>query len=315
MNPAPEAVPFLVFGGTGAQGGAVIDALLSRGLSPKAYVRDVHSRAARALAGRGVSLVRGAMDDRDALLRAMEGIEGVFSMQPPPAAPADPDLEMRYGRAMVAAALQAGVSNFVHTSVARADEHENFAGWSAKRWWPLYWESKAAVNNAVRDAGFRRHMILKPAWMMDNLLPPRADWMVPGLKLRGALESALDPATCLDVIAAADIGEFGAAALLEPDRFNAAEIPLASQALTTGEIARSITDATGRRVVACHVSPQDAAVLGHHAGLTESQQWCNVEGYRVDHVQAASWGIALTGFARWAQKHANRFVIGPPEAG
>ena len=102
----------------------------------------------------------------------MEGVTGI-SMQPTPG-PDDPVLEVRMAQTMVAAAKSAGVTNFVHTSVACADEHERFAGWANGRWWPLYWKSKAAANNSVRTAGFDNWAILKPAYMMENYIQPRA---------------------------------------------------------------------------------------------------------------------------------------------
>src|SRR6185312_1345548 len=202
--------PILVAGATGAQGGAVVDALLAEGAEVRALVRDPSSASAIALAVRGVELVKGDFDDKASLAEAASGAIGVFSVQVPPH-PRDLESELRTGKSLVEVARTAGVATFVHTSVARAGDEENFIGWSEKRWWPGYWTSKSGVNEAVKAAGFPHWVILKPAFMMDNFIPPKAAWMFPSLA-RGGIDTAMTLETRLDLIAAADVGRFAAAA-------------------------------------------------------------------------------------------------------
>jgi uncharacterized protein YbjT (DUF2867 family) len=59
----------LVLGATGGQGGAVLDALLTRG----AQVRDIAAGSARRLADRGVVVVAGSLNDEASLAAAMRG--------------------------------------------------------------------------------------------------------------------------------------------------------------------------------------------------------------------------------------------------
>lgn len=304
-----ESKTVLVTGATGAQGGAVIDALAGGDLALRALVRDPAAPAAAALAGRGVELVQGDFDDSDSLLRAMGGVYGVFSVQTPPA-PGQPDSEVRTGRKLIEAALQQGVQVFVHTSVARAGDHESFAGWAEGRWWKDYWTSKDDVNKLVRAAPFLHWVILKPAYMMDNFITPKSAWMYPGLVLRGVIEHAMRPETRLDLIAAADIGRFAAAAFRDPARFDRQEIDLAAESLTMAEVAQAISEATGKPVAARSLSGKEAVALGNAPGLTESQIWASIEGYRVDLAKANGHGIALTRFAQWARDHRDRFTIG-----
>lgn len=299
----------LVTGATGAQGGAVIDALAGSDMALRALVRDPASASAAALAARGVELVQGDFDDSDSLLRAMDGAYGVFSVQTPPSL-AQPDSEVRTGRKLIEAALQQGVDILVHTSVARAGDQENFAGWAEGRWWKDYWTSKDDVNKLVRAAAFPHWVILKPAYMMDNFIAPKSAWMYPGLSVRGGIEHAMRPETRLDLIAAADVGRFAAAAFRDPARFNRQEIDLAAESLTMDEVARAITQATGQPVTARSLTGKQAVEMGNAPGLTESQIWASVEGYRVDVARANGHGIALTGFADWASAHKDRFRIG-----
>jgi len=178
------------------------------------------------------------------------------------------------------------------------------------RWSRSYWDSKSTVNEAVAARGFSRFVILKPAFMMDNLLPPKAPFMFPALAARGRIETALEPGTRLDLIAADDVGAFVAAAFDNPDRFNGHSIDLAAEALTMEEIAAKIAVFTGKSVTAVSLSEGDAVASGVNPGVASSQAWNNVEGYKVDLAAARAWGVSITSFDKWVANHRDQFVIG-----
>lgn len=242
-------------------------------------MRDSASEAARLLAARGAQLVLGDFDDDASLAAAVAGVSGVFSVQLAPLA-TDPDSELRTARKLIDAAQAAKVRTFVHTSVARAGDHESFVGWQQGRWEPNYWESKAGVNDMVRSAGFANAVILKPAFMMDNYIPPKAAWMFPRLA-QGSVSTVMAKGAKLDLIAAADIGRFAAVPFTEEGRFNGQEIDLAGDTLDTDEVAEIIGRATGKRVTAEHVTFAEAVAAGVIPGLASSQEWATVEGYKI----------------------------------
>lgn len=299
----------LVTGATGAQGGAVVDALVGSEFAIRAMVRDPAGSAAAELSVRGVELVRGDFEDTASLRSAVEGAYGVFSVQTPPT-PEDPDRETRAGKNLVDAAADAGVEVFVHTSVARAGDHESFKGWQSGRWWPDYWLSKNAVNRLVANAGFEHWVILKPAYMMDNFLPPKSGYMYPGLKQRSAIEHAMNVDTRLDLIAAADVGRMAAIAFEEPARFDRMEVDLAAQSLTMDEVANILARVVGKPVTAHSLDAASARERGNNPGLVESQRWAAAEGYKVDIEQANERGLALETFDQWAEKRRALFDIG-----
>lgn len=299
----------LVTGATGAQGGAAAQALIGATFRVRAFVRDVESEAAKALAEMGCELCRGDFETPASLEAAMMGVDGVFSVQLPPT-PADPDREIRTGRALIEAARRAGVHAFVHTSVARADEQEKFCDWEKGRWSTGYWKSKSVVNRFVRTAGFKYWTILKPAFMMDNFIVPKAKGMFPSLA-HGALTTALSKETRLDLIAAEDVGRFAAAAFADPNRFNEQEIPLAAQSLTMGEVAAILSRASGKPVIAQSLSEAEMIAAGASEGLVSSQAWNNVEGYRVRISDLVKWGLPLCAFADWIASRTDRLRIGP----
>lgn len=299
----------LVTGATGKQGGAVVRALLQAGRPVCALTRDPSAPAGQALAALGVDVRKGDFDDAASLDAALAGVEGVFSMQTP-SQPDDPDTETRTGRALVEAARRAGVSVIVHTSVARAGDHENFVGWDEGRWEPLYWKNKAAVNEMVKAGGFPRWVILKPALIMENMLPPVVDHMFPSLAQSGQLVSAVEPDTRLDWIAAQDIGAFAAAAFADPERFHGNEIGLAAEAVTMKALAEKVAKGTGKSVAAVTLSEEEMIKRSYHAGTVSSQVWDNIEGYKVDIHAAASWGVPLTTLDQFISQNRDRFVIG-----
>lgn len=299
-----EEGPILVTGATGAQGGAVVDALLERGRKVRALCRPTSDVAS--LKDRGVEIAMGDFDDADALADATRGAIGVFSVQLPPA-PGDDHGEERAGRNLIEAARQNGVEQFVHTSVARAGDEQHFQGWEEGRWWREYWTNKTAVNEALKSAGFGHWTILKPAFMMENFIPPKASFMFPALA-GGVLETAMTPETKLDLITASDIGRFAAAAFADPETFDGLEIDLAGDSLTMEEVALMISNVTGKPVQAHYLSYDDAVAAGIYPGVAENQQWLIVEGYRVDLQKSASFGIPLENFSSWSLRHADSFV-------
>ncbi|RAR98630.1 NmrA/HSCARG family protein [Ensifer adhaerens] len=299
----------LVTGATGKQGGAVVAALLQAGRAVRAMTRNPQSSAAQALAAQGVEVVKGDFNDTASLDAALAGVDGVFSMQMG-SHPGDPETEVVTGRALIEAAGRAGVRVVVHTSVARAGDQENFIGWDEGRWEPLYWNNKAAVIDMVKAQGFAYWVILKPALIMENLVPPMVTNMYPSLPERGLFDTAIAPDTGLDWIAAQDIGAFAAAAFVAPERFHGQEIELAGDTITLPDLAAKLTKATGKRVSSVSSSEEEMLARGAHPLYVKSETWNNVEGYKVDLDAVRSWGLPLTTLDQFIDQNRDKFVIG-----
>lgn len=299
----------LVTGATGKQGGAVVRALLQAGRPVRAMTRDPKSVAARALATQGVEVVKGDFNDAASLEAALAGVEGVFSMQMG-SHPGDPDTEIVTGKALIEAAGRAGVVTVVHTSVARAGDQKNFVGWDEGRWEPLYWDNKTAVIDMVKAQGFRHWTILKPAMIMQNLVPPMVESMYPSLRERGRFETAIEPDTGIDWISAKDIGAFAAAAFAEPARFHGHEIDLAADTFTLPEIAAKISEATGKPVSAITLSKEEALTQPYGELGYRHESWNNVEGYKVDLDAVRRWGVPLTTLEQFIEQNRDKFIIG-----
>ena len=129
----------LVTGATGQQGGAVHQHLRKNGFKLRALVRDPNSNKARRLMGQGGEVFQGSLDDPHSLMRAMEGVYGVFSVQPYTAN------EIQQGAAVIEAAKRQGACHLVYTSVGSANEKTGIP----------HFESKARVEEHNIDCGYR----------------------------------------------------------------------------------------------------------------------------------------------------------------
>jgi uncharacterized protein YbjT (DUF2867 family) len=296
---------FFVVGGTGTQGGFTARHLLKAGARVRALVRNPSAEKAQQLASLGAELVEGDLNEARALVTALEGVAGVFSVLRPDDGT---DSELRHGSGLVAAAKQAGVPHFVHSSVCQVDEREAFPGWASGRWNQKYWADKWAIEEAVRDAGFPRWTILRPSFILQNLLPPKAAVLYPQLA-RGELLAPINADAAVQLIAGEDIGRFGAAALLDPARFDRETIELSAETMTIAEMAATLGKALDLEVRAKSVGPDEALAAGMPAPWVRSQEWINEAGYNVDESLLPAYGVPLMSFAAWISAHRDEFTI------
>jgi uncharacterized protein YbjT (DUF2867 family) len=271
--------PLLVLGATGGQGGAVVDALLARGLPVRALVRDPARSSARRLAGQRVEVVAGSLDDPESLAAAMAGVSGVFAVTTP--FEAGVDAEVRQGRAIVTAARRARVPHLLFSSVAGADQHSGVP----------HFDSKAVIEAELATAGVP-YTILGPTYFFDNALGG-AD------RIRiGVLDLPLPPDRALQQLARPDLGAFAAEVLTNPHRYASRRIELASDAPTPTQMATALSTALGRPVQH-HRVPLEAI---SNPDMRAMWEFLNGPGYQLD--IAALHGthpeLRWTSFADWA---------------
>src|SRR5438445_4976082 len=192
-----------VAGATGAQGGAVVDALLEHGASVRALVRSTGSERARNLANRGVELVQIDMKDPASLSHALRGVDAFFFMTTPYSDPQNPDLdgEIQQGVDFVDAATAAQVPHVVFSSVGGAERNSGVP----------HFESKRRVEEYLLGRGLAA-TIVRPVFFMDNFVSMAPTVEGNELVVRLALPDGIK----LQSIAARDIGVVAAAALLDP---------------------------------------------------------------------------------------------------
>ena len=221
-----------VLGATGAQGGAVVRALLSRGQPVRALTRRPDGEPALALARSGVEVVPADLDRPETLAPALRGASSVFSVQDFYAPGVGLAGEIRQGRALIAAARSAGAPHIVQSTMGDG----RIPGG------PAHFLSKAVLEQDLRKSGLGC-TFLGTVWFLDNLLNPA---MQPSL-IFPVLSGSLKPSTPFQMLALDDLGWVAAEALGNPDAWRGRKVNLAGDVLTVGQMKRAYREATGRR--------------------------------------------------------------------
>jgi uncharacterized protein YbjT (DUF2867 family) len=222
----------LVTGATGRQGGAAYRHLQRKGFKLRALVRDPNSDRARQLTGHQNEVIQGSLDDPDSLIRAMDGVYGVFSVQPYSAN------EIQQGVAVNEAAKRQGVNHFVYSSVASADEETGIP----------HFQSKVKVEEHLRSSGLQ-YTIMRPVFFMENW------WRGFGESIRsGQLQQPLSPAATLQMIAVDDIGAFAALAFKHPNKWKNRTFSLVGDELSMQQIADAFSRVNAQEVNYVQVS-------------------------------------------------------------
>jgi len=231
-----------VAGATGAQGGAVVDALLEQGARVRALVRSPGSERARNLANRGVELVQIDAKDPASLKNSLQGVDAFFFMTTPYGDSHDTDIdgEIQQGVEFADAAAAAQVPHVVFSSVGGAERNSGVP----------HFESKRRIEEYVQTRGLSA-TIVRPVFFMDNFASMAPTVEGNELVLRLPVPDGIK----LQMVATRDIGVVAAAALLDPAAVPAA-IEIAGDELTGSEI---------------------AAAFGAHAGLAARYEALPVE--------------------------------------
>ncbi|KAJ7926735.1 hypothetical protein B0H13DRAFT_2560846 [Mycena leptocephala] len=158
-----------IFGATGTQGSAVLEAVLAdRKFKPRAVSRSLTSAASKALLSRGVEVVVGNLWNKDSVISALRGSYAVFgctNFWDPEVFPADPrgKGEIQQGMNLVDAAKEVGVKFFIWTSVPSAAKVSN------GQYKDIYhFENKAVIEEYLKTSGVP-YAVLLTGWFIENL--------------------------------------------------------------------------------------------------------------------------------------------------
>ena len=190
---------FTILGITGNVGGATAQALLAAGKKVRGVVRD-KSKGGH-LAKLGVELVMGDISDTKSLVKAMEGCEGVFVMNPPNFAPKPGFPEAKASLSDIHAALaKATPPKAVYLSSIGA-QHDRGLGLITQSHMLEEIMGKLPIANAF----------IRAAWFLENY-----QWDVQSARETGQIDAYLEPATKeFPMVATKDIGELAAKTLIE----------------------------------------------------------------------------------------------------
>ncbi|MGK2866925.1 MAG: NmrA/HSCARG family protein [Mycobacterium sp.] len=229
---------FAVLGATGAQGGAVVAALLEGGSTVRGITRRTDSASAQRLSAAGVEVVAADLSDESAVARAFTGVDGAYALTTP--FEEGPEAEVAQGRTILAAALAARLPHLVFSSVADADQHTGIP----------HFDSKAQVEESLARSGLS-YTIVGPSYFYDNMLGGLDDIRA------GVFALPLPADATLQQLSRRDLGRFVAAVLTDPDPVRGMRIDIASDEPTPQQMTAAIAAALGRPVRLATSDPDD----------------------------------------------------------
>src|SRR5215471_9405438 len=221
----------LVTGATGRQGGAVIRHMLPKGWKLRALTFKADRVAVQRLTDQGIDVVKGDMEDPASLERAVRGAYGVYSVQGFWSVGAK--REVQQGKNMADAARNAGVQQFVYSSVGGAERNSHID----------HWESKWEVENYIRKLRLPA-TIIRPAAFMENYYIDQVEIGI----LKGKLMDPIRAGKPYQTIATDDIGGFVALAFERPNEFIGTELEIAGSELTNLQAAEVFSRVLGKPV-------------------------------------------------------------------
>ncbi len=292
-----------VVGGTGAQGGGVVDALLAAGsYSVRVPSRNPASDSAKALAGRGVQVVKADLLDPTSLGPVFEGAYGAFivtNFWDPNQA----QRETEVGAGAVKAAKAAGVQHLIWSTLP---DCEKLSGGQLK---VVHFTGKARVDAAVEAAAFPRHTFVHAPFYFQNLLTMMGPQPLPNGGRGWAVP--MDPAA--RVIHAGDVTEVGravAAAFAAGDKLpNGSHLAVCGGVYSWNDIVSTL-NAQGHKLEVMQVPPDayDTFFPGAHELREMFQYFAQYTYFGPQHEKRIAAANALvprgfTSFADWAKAH------------
>lgn len=208
-----------VTGATGNQGGAVARNLVKNGFLVKALTRNPNSARAKALQDLGVELITGDLDDPESFRKHLSKAYGIFSVQ---TFERGTKKEIEQGKRLADLAEKAGTRHFIYSSVAGADKGTGIP----------HFESKNIIENYIKDLDLP-YTILRPVSLYENFLIPQVRNGI----LKGKLVQPTRRQVVLQYLASEDVGKAALKAFQDPERYINKTITLASEALSTEEVA------------------------------------------------------------------------------
>jgi uncharacterized protein YbjT (DUF2867 family) len=289
---------FFITGATGPQGNAITRHLLNNGCTVHAITRNPDSPAAVELSSLGVKMFAGELDNEDVLRSGMRGCVGIF-LNPP----SNPLTAVGYTKHILAAAKETGAIKHIVCSTSISAEHpEKLAAWDPNGTIAMILRPKQIIEDLVRNGGFEYWTILRPGNFMANFLKPKILLTYRGLETTGIFRTSFQKENIIPMVDHDDIGKFGAAALLDPVRFHAQAIQLASELLTVDEIMSRLSNATGKKISAHYLSDEEYEVeaaknspASWQKGLRDMVQFADMEKLK-------TWEIPLNSFSEFLER-------------
>jgi uncharacterized protein YbjT (DUF2867 family) len=288
----------LVIRATGAQGRGAIKHLSSSGWQVRALVTDASSDRAIALKsfGPNVSLYEGTWTDPTSIETAMKGCQALLLNQMPSFTD---DSEVREARIVLDIAKAAGVQHVVFPSTLPLNNpniHEELKNSPVA---PAVL-NKGDVEEIVKASGMT-WTLLRPGYFLTNLLPPIVYGMYPEMKDRKFLNS-YGPDCVLTLVDPDDTGAFVAAAFEDPRKFGGQTVTVVGENKHVDDMLKTLGEASGRPIDAIYRTAEETEKAKDNPYVAGHLACIGLDKY-VDLEEVKSWGVPLTSFTQFLEKH------------
>ncbi|KAJ6032125.1 hypothetical protein N7540_002857 [Penicillium herquei] len=289
----------LITGATGTQGGSIIRTLVAKKspLEILAVTRNARSASAQKLKelSSNIKLVEGNLDDPAALFQnarevTKSSIWGVYSVQ---VAIGNSSLEEKQGKALIDESLKQNVQYFVYSSVDRGGD----ASYDTPTNIP-HFINKYNIEHHLVEKSKNTDMkwfILRPSAFYENLAPGFF-----GKVFATSFKLALKGKP-LQMVAAEDIGFFGAEAFMHPEQYQNSGLSLAGDELTYDQFAQNFEQKTGQPIpltyrILCSVFMASMKDMGYMF------KWFHDTGYKANIPELKKINPDLKDFGTWLEQ-------------
>jgi len=229
---------YLIFGATGQQGGAVVDALMALGVDPSNICGVTRSPDSKKIAAKGINAVKGDLSSMESVKEAIASSKAdVMWFMTDFNSAGSGEAETQQGKNVIDALVKSGdqIKYAVFSSVGDADNCPK----NIKHFW-----SKAAVEEYMAkelESTNIKWAVLRPVAFLDN-------YDNPGMKnplKKGWVVGLMKASTSLKHISTVDIGKASAVLLQNPDTYAGKKIEAAGCAHTGTELAEILSKVSG----------------------------------------------------------------------
>lgn len=224
----------LITGATGSVAGLTIQSILAKNkdVSLRAYVRNPEK--AESLKNLGIELVQGDFENQDALNKAAEGMDAVFSLTI-----ANPDAD-KQGIAITTAAKHAGVKHLVRNSaIGAAADAPTENG-----------KLHFATDEDIKASGVT-YTIFRPHFFMQNLF-----YALQTIKEQGNMYWGMGVGK-MGLVDVRDLADSYAEVLVNGGHENKIYTPTGAESISFYDMAKTISDSWGKPVTYVPVTPDN----------------------------------------------------------
>ncbi|UFH33090.1 NmrA family NAD(P)-binding protein [Chryseobacterium sp. C-71] len=272
----------LVTGATGKQGTATVYELLKNNFEVFALTRNPQSSEAHNLEKAGAVLVKGDLENIEALSDLFKKIDGLYLVLPPVwiSSKETDEKEAELGIKAIRLAEEQGVKFVLYSSVLASDKQDAFR--------PKF---KFTIEKYLLESNLQG-AVIRPASFMENLLLPSF-----GLG-EGKFINPLPEETAISWVTTNDIGTFARIIFQNYQAFNGKTVDFGGELFAPKQVLKLLEEKLKQPIEFVQVPLE----ILHQQSETFARlvEMIDQEGYDpIDYEFIASWMPKLTGFEQW----------------